>query len=162
MSRTWKQIPSPSTTPPQKSTIPPIAVLGLEGIYDIPELIAYHKTRPYYEIYDAFTHSAFGPRMQPLVGSEVDVWSAASPITGLYLDTWRNGRLVVLAHSHEDELVEWEQMELIKKAVEKQGWGTAERKLSILELHGKHDQVVDEGVEVARAVVETIKKVLTI
>lgn len=147
--------------PTGKRVMSPVAVLGLEGIYDIAALIEYHKTRPYHEIYEAFIHSAFGNRHQLQNGREVDVWGVASPTNGEYDVGWANGRLVVLAHSYEDELVEWEQVELMKDALQKQGWGSDERRrLVMLELKGMHDEVWSEGREVARAVEETIARLV--
>lgn len=162
MSRTWSKTPDSDVRPAVKDVVPPVAVLGLEGIYDVPAMIEYHKDRPYYEQYDAFTHSAFGARYQQRDGEDVDVWSAASPTTGKYDQTWGNGRLVVLAHSHEDELVEWEQVELIKEALVEKGWGKDEKDLSMCELRGKHDEVWSDGKEVARAVEETVAKLVAI
>ena len=168
MSRCWSQTPD-SDGAGRKDVVPPAAVLGLEGIYDIPALIEYHKSRPFYSIYDEFTHSAFGEQRQRRGGDgeEIDVWKAASPTQGRYEETWTNGRLVVLAHSHEDELVEWEQVELMKAALEerrrkKGSSGKDEPKLSLLELKGRHDEVWSDGREVARAVEETLMKLVAI
>lgn len=162
MSRTWSQTADFEVDPPAKKVIPPIAVLGLEGIYDIPALIEYHKTRPYYDIYDAFTHSAFGEGIQKDGDKEIDVWSAASPTSGKYAQTWPNGRLIVLAHSHEDELVEWEQVELVRTALVQEGWGQDGKELVMCELRGKHDEVWSDGREVARAVEETVQKLVVV
>ncbi|KAL1306929.1 hypothetical protein AAFC00_005571 [Neodothiora populina] len=156
-----------ASTEPAKVVLPPRAVLGLEGIYDIAALIAYHASRPYSEIYNAFIDSAFGPRYQRQLrrpqaqeGGETDVWKTVSPTTGLYDSSWKEGKLVVLAHSRQDELVEWEQVELMREALVRQGWGETEnggRRVEMLELKGLHDQVVNEGVEVARAVQKTVE-----
>lgn len=163
MSRTWSQTPDLDIVPPSKDVVPPTAVLGLEGIYDIPELIAYHRSRPYFNIYDDFTHSAFGPRMQERKGTEIDAWRVASPTEGLYASSWGNGRLVVLAHSHGDELVEWEQVDLMETVLKQQEWrGEGGRKMVVVELSGKHDQIVNEGVEVAKAVKATIGMLATV
>ncbi|KAF1356931.1 Alpha/Beta hydrolase protein [Delphinella strobiligena] len=145
MSRCW------SLGGAAKTVVPPLAVVGLEGIYDIPALIAYHSTRPHSDIYDAFTHSAFGERYQSVEGERVDVWGRASPTQGDY-ERLGEGVLVVLAHSREDELVEWEQVELVRGVLEQQGWGRGGRRLEMLELRGRHDEVWEEGGEVARAV----------
>lgn len=159
MSRAWTLGPGVSGES-GKDVVPPVAVLGLEGIYDISALIEYHKTRPYYEIYDAFVHSAFGAQRQRYDGVEFDAWGAASPTSGRYSQTWTNGRLTVLAHSHEDELVEWEQVQLIEEALRKDGWGTGEKLLKMCELRGKHDEVWSDGREVAKAVEVTIMKLV--
>ena len=158
MSRRWG--PASGSAPPRDSVITPTVVLGIEGIYDIPALIEYHKSRPYYDQYDAFIHSAFGHQHQRQQDSQrTDIWTAASPTSGEYDQAWTNCKLAVLAHSHEDELVEWEQVELMKAALERNGLSGGDesgKRVVVCELSGKHDEVWSDGKEVARAVKETI------
>lgn len=90
---------------------------------------------------------------------------AVSPTSGEYEESWPDGRVVVLAHSREDELVEWEQVDLMERALKAQGWDGAstERRLDLIELKGKHDQVWEEGKELARAIeaiMELVKAVM--
>ncbi|KAK5114860.1 hypothetical protein LTR62_002017 [Meristemomyces frigidus] len=127
---------------------PPLAILGVEGIYDLPALVKYHRKEP---VYEGFVSNANG--------SDSAVWKAVSPVEGLYEQSWPDGRLVVIAHSHGDELVEWEQAELMVAALEGQGWDDKSdaRHLKVLEMTGKHDQVWEEGGELARAIVTTLQ-----
>ena len=84
----------------------------------------------------------------------------------------------MLAHSRDDELVEWEQVELMEKALLSENGGGFRRRdgtgkeeeeedgrestkgVTVLELRGKHDQIWEEGGEMARAVSVTLEKVL--
>ncbi|KAK3067178.1 hypothetical protein LTR53_016099, partial [Teratosphaeriaceae sp. CCFEE 6253] len=138
------------------NVVPPLAILGVEGLYDLPALVAYHAEEPAYR---DFVTNAFGP-------AAPGVWEAASPTSGQYGGSWDGGRLVVLAHSRGDELVEWEQVALMERALKAQGWGEGseeERRVEVLELRGRHDQVWEEGEELARAIgvaVEGVRELL--
>jgi len=153
MSRHWSSIPS-------MRLFPPIGIVALEGLYDMPALVKYHGDMPAYE---AFVTKAFGPEYVNDQGEKIDVWRSISPTAGNYDESWKEGRLVLLAHSHEDELVEWEQVELMRDLFVRQGWrvdgegeGKQGRDLHMLELKGKHDQVWEEGVEAAKAIEKAI------
>jgi len=143
----------PSSEPvagPSRHVIPPIAILGVEGLYDLPALVKYHHNE---SVYWSFVTNAFG--------SVESVWKAVSPTRGDYDATWSDGRLVVIAHSREDELVEWDQADLMHQALVSQGWDEArrDRELKVIELRGKHDEVWQTGVELARAIVFTLQRV---
>lgn len=130
--------------------MPPLAVLGIEGLYDLPALVKYHDDLKQ-PIYHNFVESAFGPNATN--------WAAASPTNADYKSSWQDGKLAVVAHSHEDELVEWDQPELMMKALSSQGFGdSGNRRGKLIELKGKHDQVWSNGTEVARAIEWTIKE----
>ena len=93
-----------------------------------------------------------------------------SPTSASLDETWKDGSLVVLAHSREDELVEWEQVELMQKALKGQGWQEevlenagiqgGRKELLMLEVHGGHDEVWERGKEMARAIEICIQRVL--
>lgn len=125
------------------NVVPPLALVGLEGIYDIPALVKYHKSQT---LYRNFVESAFG-------ANESD-WVAVSPTNSSLEQSWEDGKLVVIAHSHEDELCEWEQPELMIKSLASQKFeeSSGSRRMHLLELKGRHDQVWEEGKEVARAI----------
>ena len=70
---------------------------------------------------------------------------------------------MVLAHSSEDELVEWEQVGSMWRCLEGQGWSIIEhgdlpdeeklhRQLVLLKLKGTHDEVWSDGIGVRRGV----------
>ena len=134
-----------STLALELNVIPPRAFVGLEGIYDIPALVKHHREQP---VYTDFICNAFGQ----------SGWDVVSPTNAHFEETWPDGKLVVLAHSSEDELVELEQPELQRKALEAQGWkDSGERRIKSFELKGNHDEVWETG-EAARAVVWTAQE----
>ena len=128
-----------STFALELNVVPPVAIVGLEGLFDIPALVKYHEDEP---MYRDFITNAFG----------VSGWDAVSPTSADFDESWPDGRLVVLGHSHGDTLVEWEQPELQGKALEAQGWKeNGGRRLKIFELEGDHNEVWETG-EAARAI----------
>nr|POE71348.1 kynurenine formamidase [Quercus suber] len=134
------------------NVVPPRAVLGVEGLYDLPALVAAHAREP---MYRAFVTGAFG-------GDE-EQWNAVSPAHAAFgNEEWEEGRLVVLAQSHEDELVEWEQTALQERRLKEEGWvqGGKERRLEVLELKGTHNQVWEQGAELARAITYTVNELV--
>lgn len=146
MKRYWG-VQYESTAALQLNVVPPLAVLGIEGLYDLPALVRYHSDSAFYR---NFVEAAFGPK-------EAN-WKAASPTSADLGASWEDGKLVVIAHSREDELVEWEQPDLMMKTLSSQGFKTSgSRRARLLELKGKHDQVWEEGVEVARAIEFAVK-----
>ncbi|GAB7348413.1 hypothetical protein MBLNU459_g6843t1 [Dothideomycetes sp. NU459] len=141
---------------------PPSAVVAIEGIYDVPGLVAAHAGSPYGHIYAEFVRAAFG--------SDERVWRDASPALRPLRSGWGGsgaGALVVLAHSREDELVEWEQVEGMRGALLEQGWregGAGEsggKEVLFVELSGKHDEIWEEGREAARAIGVAIEKMMS-
>ncbi len=143
-----------STFALELNVVLPLAVVGVEGLYDLTALVKHHSGESEYR---DFVSNAFG--------SDERVWVAVSPTSGEYEESWPDGRVVVLAHSREDELVEWEQVDLMERALKAQGWDGAstERRLDLIELKGKHDQVWEEGKELARAIeaiMELVKAVM--
>ncbi|KAI7055686.1 hypothetical protein KC339_g18340, partial [Hortaea werneckii] len=112
----WNSSAAPPPVPP------PIALLAVEGLYDLPALVAYHSDSP---IYQHLITNAFGPNPAD--------WARASPSSGISprspsshqppppppREAWPN--LIVLAHSRQDELVEWQQVDLMHAALKKSG-----------------------------------------
>ncbi|RMY46710.1 hypothetical protein D0863_15790 [Hortaea werneckii] len=157
---------SPLTSPDAVLVPPPLALLAVEGLYDLPALVAYHSDSP---IYQHLITNAFGPNPAD--------WARASPTTlsttstqvpphQPQAETWPN--LIVLAHSRQDELVEWQQVDLMHAALKKsRGFDEVGRReeeggggrLKLIELHGAHDEVWRGGGELARAVRETLQVV---
>ncbi|TKA28682.1 hypothetical protein B0A50_03009 [Salinomyces thailandicus] len=147
MSRNWAAHRE-STQASQPNVVPPVAILGVEGLYDLPALVENHSDQP---VYKDFVANAFGP--------DEAQWAATSPTSGDYEASWPTGKLVVLAHSREDELVEWDQVDRMHRALRTQGFDEAQgdQRLKLVELSGKHDQVWQEGRELARAIQETVQ-----
>ena len=137
-----------STPALELNVVPPVAIVGLEGLYDLPALVAYHRAEPEYA---AFVTNAFGSE---------EGWKAVSPTSGVFGESWVEGRVVVLAHSRGDSLVETEQPELMRAGLEALGWGEkGERRVLMFELCGDHDEVWETG-DAGRAVEFAVGEVL--
>ncbi|KAI5780480.1 Alpha/Beta hydrolase protein [Geopyxis carbonaria] len=103
---------------------PPLAIFGIEGIYDLPDLIAEYPS------YRSFVSGAFG--------DDTDTW----PQVGQDAAGYRG--LVVLCHSDEDELLSWRQTEGMKEVVEER-LGPSMRGgggVRVVKLGGGHDEVL--------------------
>jgi kynurenine formamidase len=148
----------------------PVAVVGLEGIYDLPLLNQTHIDQP---VYASFLTNAFG--------SDEKVWRNVSPVEGDYKRAYNKGgmKLVLLAHSDDDELVEWEQTHALRKCLVNQGWKFSdsddrdsngsdaanklkyEEEVRILKLSGSHDEVWSKGDGVRTAIAVAVRKLFS-
>jgi hypothetical protein len=85
------------------------------------------------------------------------------------MGNWANGKLFVLAHSYEDELVERAQRDVMCVALDREGWsivmedGDEEgdvavggRVLEVRDIKGRHDFVWRDGEECARLIEEVV------
>lgn len=130
---------------------PPMAVLGVEGIYDFP-LIVRTVPEEVRDKYQAPTEGAFGKNRS--------IWLEVSPAqysANAYARSWGPGRrLVIVAHSREDELVDWDQVRAIQQAFAARVEGDR-IKLEIVELKGKHHEIWENGQELARAIAEAMR-----
>ncbi|GAB1739349.1 hypothetical protein NU219Hw_g4311t1 [Hortaea werneckii] len=157
-----------SSSPPSPPLPPPLALLAVEGLYDLPALLSYHASSP---IYHHLITNAFGPDPEDWARASPTTLSSASnpitsdPITSASASTSASPltpTLIVLAHSRQDELVEWQQVDLMHSRLKSQGFNEVEgeggRRLKLIELHGAHDDVWRDGEagELARAVRETL------
>lgn len=95
-------------------------------------------------------------------------------MSGAYgAQTWANGKLIVLAHSYEDELVERAQRDVMCVALDREGWaivmedgdeeadvGGEKRKrvLEVRDIKGKHDFVWEDGEQSARLIAEVVER----
>lgn len=145
---------SPGPLPPRLSA-QPIAIVGIAGIYDLRRLLQAHHDIPAYR---DFVEGAFG--MEELV------WDGVSPAQMFgsrgVEGGWKNGRLVVLAHSKEDELVDDGQREAMLEAlrgweesqaqVSKQELTARDRRVRAFDVRGKHDDAWIDGMELARSI----------
>lgn len=119
-----------------RGIVPPAAVLGISGIYDFP---AIHASNPGY---DSLTKNAM----------PVDKYKEASPAlygADEYEKSWlKDRKVVLLAHSKDDELVVWDQVETMKKRLSE----SSKIETEVLEIHGKHNEIWEKGSELARSV----------
>ena len=126
---------------------PPIAIVGIAGIYDIPALVARHENIPAYK---EFVTSAFGV--------EPATWRQASPMVGADDTAWPWGvRFVGLCRSRADELVEMSQTELMYRSLQRKS-GRSKR-LRMLEIEGSHDDCWETGEGLTKAIEMLVKAV---
>lgn len=146
----------------------PAAVLVVDGIHDIPELVKKFARIPEYRdsVVGAF-------------GDDERVWAEISPARGNWLQEgeWSKGskRVMVIAHSHRDEQVDWVQVDLMterpqgldknSKGLESaaggaEGVGRLESRWDgyskVIELKSTHHKVWEKGEELARAITKTL------
>ncbi|KAJ5698504.1 hypothetical protein N7462_000509 [Penicillium macrosclerotiorum] len=145
---------SPGPLPPRLSARP-MAIVGVAGIYDLGRLVEDHRD---ISAYREFAEGAFG--------ADVLLWDAVSPAQMIgsrgVEGGWKSGRLVVLAQSEDDELVNGAQLEVMREAL--QGWERAtkpepqqqidagDRRVRVLPISGAHDEAWIKGEELARVV----------
>ncbi|KAG4441521.1 hypothetical protein IFR05_002978 [Cadophora sp. M221] len=113
---------------------PPAGIIGVEGIYDLAKLKDDHSDIPMYQY---FTESAFG--------SDEAAWNLASPTTQIseFGYAWEKAKVVALAQSDEDELVDVSQKEVMWEKI--LGSPVEGRKDIAIQLTGKHDEIWREG-----------------
>lgn len=145
---------SPGPLPPPL-TSKPTAVVGVSGIYDLRKLRDDHSD---ISAYREFIEGAFG-------GDEL-LWDTVSPAQMIgsrgVEGGWKNGRLVILAHSKDDELVDLGQLEVMREALK--GWergkarvppgetSDGSRAVQTMFIEGAHDDVWLEGEQLARTI----------
>ena len=117
----------------------PVAVVAVEGIYNLQLLRDTHREYP---IYQDFLQGAFGV--------EEEMWKEASPTEGEFARTWKNARVSVIAHSKDDEQVDMLQAERILSTLKKEERNG--RSDNFVELKGEHDEIWKDGKEMARAI----------
>ncbi|CAO2650527.1 Nn.00g018190.m01.CDS01 [Neocucurbitaria sp. VM-36] len=147
----------------------PEALVLLEGIYNFPLLLRNHlpPTCPenISQIYRDFIARAFG--------SDESVYQAVSPVSGKYnVEQWSEGRLLVICHSYEDELVERAQRDVMCVALDREGWSIVmeagdeedelraegRRVLNVRDLKGGHDWIWEDGEQIAKLISEVVQR----
>lgn len=118
-------------------------VVALEGIYDFTACRDAHlRVR---DVYDGFTTGAFG-------AEEEGGWERGN-VLGCRRRVRDGVEVVVVGHSREDELVEWEQgirlIGVLEGERERVGRGEVVR---FVEVEGTHERVVKDGVAVGKCV----------
>ena len=139
----------------------PAAIVGLNGLFDLPRLIHEPGTHAHLkDVYTAIVRNAFG--------DDEEVWRKVSPalfdikmLVSRLLER-KMPELVVLAQSKEDQLVPMNQTESIEAALEHtQVDGSGKTNLSLkrsTKITGQHDDCWKEGREIA----DMVKYVLTL
>ena len=120
----------------------PCAIVGVEGIYDQSQLKDSFKDSEYAAVYQEFLEGAFGKNER--------IWSIASPGNADFAHIWKAGKLVILAWSKDDELIDELQIVVMQKALD-EGKNENRRDL-ITQLTGKHDEIWKNGVQLANVI----------
>lgn len=147
----------------------PEALLVLEGIYNFPLLLRNHvpPACPEYiaKIYEEFVAGAFG--------EDKSVYQSVSPVSGKYdKQQWPEGRLLVICHSYDDELVERAQRDVMCVALDREGWSIVmeegdeedevraegRRVLNVRDVKGGHDWVWEDGEQIANLIAEIVQR----
>lgn len=124
---------------------PPVALLCMEGIYDLSALIARH------------THSAYREFVASAFGEDEQTWVTASQLCSR-LQRWQGN--VLLVHSINDELVDMQQTDEMVEKLVMQGFtksatrsaGNEGRQVSKMIIDCLHDEVWEKGTELAEAI----------
>lgn len=159
----------------------PLGILGIEGIYDLVALRDNHSDEPYYQ---QMVENVFGTDEVSLTHTILKTcnlrlylrgkclpilqawWAACSPVSGDYNRHWPDGKLTVLVHSLEDELVESDQMYRMKAALSSQRSAALEGSLAtnrldaIQILDGKHDEIWREGTQLAKSIANAVERLV--
>ena len=121
----------------------PAAIVGVEGIYDLEALL---DSYPHVPVYRRFFEAAFGKNRS--------VCRKASPAEGGRSAAWPDVKAVILAHSPDDELVDYVQTEKMSHKLSKSK--REGRRDSIISLQGRHDEIVRGGKQLARAIATSL------
>lgn len=126
----------------------PCAIVGVEGIYDLVGLRNAYGASEYGALYQAFLGGAFG--------TNEAAWESASPAVGDYSKSWPNGKLTVLAWSEEDEWVDRRQIITMSGCLDEQK--TDRRRDVVIELSGNHDEIWEQGEQLAGVIKMALSK----
>lgn len=129
----------------------PVAVVGLNGLYDMPTLIENpgEKHASLKDLYELFTRLAFG--------DDKKVWQEISPTYVKNWDEeWKEGQQAFVVQSKDDCLVPYSQTVDMKKSLE----DSRAKGLRVGELDagGDHNDLWKDGTRLAEIVVEVLTK----
>lgn len=118
---------------------PPVAIVGLAGIYELEMFVNLHPDQP---VYEEIVQNAFGAADREEV----------SPMNAKFDESWPDGRLVVIAYSDEDTLLHRAEADAELRVLQARGWDQeGVREAKWLDLKGDHDEIWQTG-EAARAI----------
>ncbi|KAI4641766.1 hypothetical protein J4E93_007864 [Alternaria ventricosa] len=160
-------------TPDLTPSPAPEAMILISGIYSLPLMIRNHlpPTTPEYisKIYKEFVRGAFGER------SGYIEWQAVSPVAGKYnKEHWPEGKLLMLCHSYEDDLVERAQRDVMCVTLDREGWNIVmevgddedevkeegRRVVNVRDLKGGHDWIWEDGKQIAILAAEAVERLV--
>lgn len=134
----------------------PMAVLGVSGIYDFGRLL--ESFPDYAELTNNAIHDP----------GDVTLASPASHSLSEYEDTWAQKgtqkRVLILAHSRDDGMVDWKQVEAMEAVfasksqivqaarTEGSAEGQSNFAVQVVEMKGQHNDIWGHGMELARVI----------
>jgi len=113
--------------------------------------------------------------MELAFGEDEAEWQKASPVTFKYnAQQWPEGKLLILCHSYEDELVERAQRDVMCVALDREGWNTVmevgdeedqvkaegRRVVNVRDLKGGHDWIWKDGKQIAMLAAEAVERLV--
>lgn len=139
---------------------PPTAVLGVSGIYDFPLL---HESFP---DYFGLTRNAIPNEADDALASPArytakefsESWTAATDGK----ESKRKTKALVIAHSRDDGLVDWRQVEAMHAVFGEGKQAAPDISVKFVELKGLHADIFEKGTELARAIAEAVGVVRTL
>ncbi|KAH9870426.1 hypothetical protein IAQ61_005901 [Plenodomus lingam] len=148
--------------------IRPEALILISGIYDLKGLLQYRFPPAFpqevFDVYTAFFERAFG--------SDHSIYDSISPLA-MKLDekNWPEGKLIVVSHSPDEELVEPEQSDLMRAELPRQGWQVimgeesldsklepGKRVVNVASIKGAHRFVWNDGQQTASLISRVVRK----
>ncbi|KAL8305638.1 hypothetical protein RB597_003605 [Gaeumannomyces tritici] len=128
----------------------PAAIVGYEGLYDLRGICArkgygFLFAPPFGDDEDAWDRAS--PALHRGLAAAWDAWAAATTDAGL-----GRRRLVVVAQSTEDELVDMDEALAMERALRDDGVPH----LLIADLKGKHSEVLGAGTDIVRVLGQTV------
>lgn len=137
---------------------PPTAVLGVSGIYDFTLL---HESFP---DYIGLTRNAIPDETDDTLASPArytakefsESWTAA---TG---ERDRKRRALIIAHSRDDGLVDWRQVDAMHAVFGEGKQTTPDISVKFVEIRGAHADIFEKGTELARAIAEAVSVMRTL
>ncbi|KAG5999415.1 hypothetical protein E4U54_001859 [Claviceps lovelessii] len=130
----------------------PLMVLGLNGLYDMPELIENPggQHNQFRQLYEQFTRNAFG--------DDEDVWRDISPaFVENWAREWPDGRRVMLVQGTQDDLVPYRQGERMRDSLV--GSKSDRLVVELVDGEGQHDEIWQKGILLAKLLTRAIDDV---
>ena len=122
----------------------PMAILGVSGIYDFPQL---HEVFPDYV---GMTRNAIPHEEDDVLASPARY--ASSDYVNMSTADETKRRALVIAHSRDDGLVDWKQVEAVENVFK----GELAIDVRVIEMKGQHNEIWEKGMELTRVIVDAI------
>ncbi|RYP48959.1 hypothetical protein DL768_005231 [Monosporascus sp. mg162] len=127
-------------SPENAGLVLPQAIVGFEGIYDFTGINSRYRGG-----YAEFLTGAFG---------DPSCWDSAAPMKfpGSLKEGWNEGKLAALGWSRDDPLIDEPEIDGMTAKLERDGV----KLVLFKDLHGGHDELWENGADVARMILTTL------